>query len=336
VNVSAADLVAELKLLRRGRGIPAPQLAERAGPALRAVCRIDEDDENAEIRRKIGDCLTEWAASLPADLRVAVLAAFALHEEARNPFYQDRVHWLASKLERDDRTARRRIDEGIEQLAEVAIASTSEAEAGEASYPSKSWHTEDLRVTLALDQPVPEVFEFRRIVADADDIVELDLALTLTDSAYRGESIGDEELRVDIFHGGRLTGRVMESSDRIGLALRLPEPLHKRSRHELGLRYRGEFKQPHFVCVPRHPVDLFDLHVRFPLPMPVEVVQLDRVFQDDASDEATRGVSLTPDASGEIHVQFRRLAPGFAYGVRWKYPDPARLGELTAGRAGAG
>lgn len=318
MTVSAAELAVELKLLRRGRGIAAPQLAERAGPALRAVCGASGGDGNAAIRRTLGESLSGWARSLPEDLCTSVLAALGLHPEAAHPFYQDRVRWLARHLQRDDRTARRRIDEGIDRLAEVAVSSTSESDVSEAAEPSRRWHTEELRVAVALDQPVPEVLETRRIVADADDIAELDLALTLTDSVYRGEAIGSDDLRVDVFHGGRLTGRMMESTDRVGLALRLPEPLKRSSRHEIALRFRAEFRHPHFVCVPRHPVDLFDLHVRFALPVPVEVVQLERVFQGDASDEGARGFPLTPDASGEIHVQFRRLTPGFAYGVRWR------------------
>ncbi|WP_233599140.1 MULTISPECIES: hypothetical protein [unclassified Amycolatopsis] len=333
MTVSAVDLAGELKLLRRGRGIAAPHLAERAGPALRAVCGTAGDAGNAAIRSMLSECLSEWSRSLPEDLCTAVLAALGLHPEAVHPFYQERVSWLAGHLQRDDRTARRRIDEGIDRLAEVAVASTNESFEAEAVQPSRRWHTEELRVTLALDQPVPEVFEFRRIVADADDIAELDLALTLTDSVYRGEAIGADDLRVDVFHGGRLIGRAMESTDRVGLALHLPEPLQRQSKHEIALRFRAEFRHPHFVCVPRHPVDLFDLHVRFPLPIPAEVVRLERVFQDDASDEAARGFSLTPDASGEVHVQFRRLTPGFAYGVRWRAPVP--LGEpLVSGKDG--
>ncbi|AUI64293.1 hypothetical protein [Amycolatopsis sp. BJA-103] len=281
-----------------------------------------EDEENAVIRRRLTDCLSEWTRALPEDLSIAVLAAFGLHPDAVNPFYQDRVGWLAGYLERDDRTARRRIDEGLDRLAEVAVASTNESDEAETSHPSKRWHTEELRVALALDQPIPEAFEFRRIVADADDITELDLALTLTNSAYRGEAISADDLRVDVFHGGRLVGRVMESTDRVGLALQLPGPLQRHGKHEIALRFKADIRHPHFVCVPRHPVDLFHLHVRFALPIPREVVQLERVFQDDASDEATRGISLTPDASGEIHVQFRRLSPGFAYGVRWRFSDP--------------
>ncbi|MFK0248391.1 hypothetical protein ACIQUM_27170 [Amycolatopsis azurea] len=329
MTVSAEDLAGELKQLRRGRGIAAPQLADRAGPALRAVCGTTEDDENAAIRRRLTHCLSEWTRSLPDDLRTAVLAALGLHPEAVKPFYQDRVRWLAKRLDRDDRTARRRIDEGMDRLAEIAVTSTSESDEVEVSRPSRRWHTEELRVALALDQPIPEVFEFRRIVADADDITELDLALTLTDSVYRGEAIGADDLRVDVFHGGLLIGRAMESTDRVGLALRLPEPLGRHSKHEVAMRFRAEFRHPHFVCVPRHPVDLFDLHVRFAQPVPAEVVQLDRVFQGDASDEAARGSSLTPDASGEVHVQFRGLEPGFAYGVRWKEPERGSRGSAN-------
>jgi hypothetical protein len=329
VNVSATDLVSELKLLRRGRGISVVQLSERLGPALRAVCHVAEDDDNAETRRKVMECLGDWAASLPEDLRTAVLAAFALHEQARNPFYQDRVRWIARELDRDDRTARRRIDEGIERIAELAVASTLESGPAEQGSPSRSWRTEELRVTLALDQPVPEFFEFRRIVAEADDIVELDLALTVTNSLKEGESVRDEDLKVDVFHGGRLTKRVMESSDRVGLALRLPFPLHRREQHEIALRCRADFRYPYFVCLPRHPVDVFDLHVRFPLPAPSEIVQLEKVFQEDARDKATKGVLLTPDASGEVHAQFRGLAPGFAYGVRWQPLDPGLPGPVS-------
>ncbi|WP_297549871.1 hypothetical protein [Amycolatopsis sp.] len=316
MGISATAVVGELKLLRKGRGISAAQLGERVGPALRAVFGISEDEDTAEIRRKTSECLRAFAAPLPEDLRTAVLAAFGLHEDARNPFYQDRVRWVAQTLDRDVRTVRRRIDEGIEQVAELAVAAESEPPAR--PYPSRSWHTEELRVSLALDQPVPEAFEFRRVVADAEDIAELDLALTLTDSVEDGRSFRDDELDVDVFHGGLLTGRVMESSDRVGLALQLPAPLRLKERHEILLRFRAVLRQPHYVCVPRHPVDLFDLNIRFPRPGPVEIVQLEKVLQNDARDHQSRGVTLTPDDSGEVHVQFRHLAPGFAYGVRWQ------------------
>ncbi|WP_344430870.1 hypothetical protein [Amycolatopsis minnesotensis] len=253
-------------------------------------------------------------APLPDDLRTAVLAAFGLHDQARNQFYRERVRWVAVELDRDDRTIRRRIDQGIEQVAELAVAAERSAEP---AHPSRRWHTEYLRVTLALDQPVPEAFEFRRVVADADDIAELDLALTLTTPDAR-RSVAETDLQVDVFHGGSLSERVMESSDRVGLALRLPSPLRRGERHEIALRFRAALRYPHYVCVPRHPVEHFELHVRFARPSPADIVLLDKVFQDDARNPAARGPALSPDESGEVHVDFRQLAPGFAYGVRWR------------------
>jgi hypothetical protein len=316
VDHSAADVVGELKVLRKGRGIFTTPLADRVGPALRTTCGILEDDDTVEMRRKLSDRLRPLVESLPDDLKIALLAAFALDDRARKPFYQERVHWAAVTLDRDDRTVRRRIDEGIEQVAAMAVA-TGPAESGP-RYPSRSWHTEELRVTLALDQPVAEAFEFRRVVADADEIAELDLALTLTVTGGSGDSVRESDLEVDVFHGGVLTGRAMESSDRVGLALRLPEPLRRGERHDIGLRFRANIRAPHYICVPRHPCDLFDLHVRFGDRVPERIVRLDKAFQNDARDRSHRGVVLETDDAGEVHVRFRHLAPGFAYGIRWQ------------------
>ncbi|SFW70016.1 hypothetical protein [Amycolatopsis australiensis] len=311
MDLSAADVVEELKVLRKGRGIFSTPLADRVGPALRAAFGIFGDDDSTAVRRKLTDGLRPLVESLPEDLKIALLAAFALDERARKPFYQERVHWAARTLDRDDRTVRRRIDEGIEHVAAMAVS------AGEplsrSRFPSRGWHTEELRVTLALDRPVPEAFEFRRVVADADEIAELDLALTLT---APGDPVGESDLEVDVFHGGVLAGRVMESSDRIGLALRLPAPLRRGERRDLGLRFRANLREPHYVCVPRHPCEVFDLHVRFGDRVPGRIVRLDKASQEDTA--TLRGPVLEPDGAGEVHVRFRDLAPGFAYGIRWQ------------------
>ncbi|WP_245757092.1 hypothetical protein [Amycolatopsis xylanica] len=317
--MSATDLVGELKLLRKGRGISVVQLGPRVGEAMRAAFGITGSDDTAEIRRKLTESLVGLAGSLPDDLRTAALAAFGLHEQARHPFLQARVGWVAKALDRDERTARRRIDEGIQRIAELAVSAQNGQ--SEPAYPSRSWHTEELRVALALDQQVPEVFEVRRVVADADDIEELDLAVTLTNAGKRRETMVGNDLEVDVFYGGRLAEPVMESSERFGLMLRLPKPLARRARHDIALRFRAKLRHPHYVCVPRHPVDLFDLHVKFPRSVPGAIVKLENVFQDDARDPAARGERLTANESGEVHVQFRNLAPGFAYGVRWEPAD---------------
>src|SRR2546423_7989957 len=108
-----AELVRDLKALRKGRGVFASQIGGRIGEALREVCGVADNDGPATIRRKVTERLLELAAELPADLRVAVLAAFAMCPEVQLPLYQDRVNWAASRLDRDPRTVRRRIDDGI-------------------------------------------------------------------------------------------------------------------------------------------------------------------------------------------------------------------------------
>jgi hypothetical protein len=316
VGLSAADVVGELKLLRKGRAIFTTPLADRVGPALRTTCGILEDDDTVAMRRKLTDRLRPLVESLPDDLKIALLAAFALDERARKPFYQERVHWAAITLDRDDRTVRRRIDEGIQQVAALAVAPAGPEQGPR--YPSRSWHTEELRVTLALDQPVAEAFEFRRVIADIDEIDRLDLALSLPVGGESGESVRESDLDVDVFHGGVLTRRVMESSDRIGLSLRLPEPLRRGDRHEIGLRFRANMREQRYVCVPRHPCDLFDLHVRFGEKVPDRIVRLEKALRDDRRDRPPHGAVLRTDDAGEVHVRFRHLAPGFAYGIRWR------------------
>jgi len=114
-----AELVRELKILRKGRALFIRQIAERVGSGLSQVCGVADGDTPAEVRRKVSDRIEGLAADLPEDLRLAVLVAFGIHRDARHPFYKDRVRWVARWLERDERTARRRIDEGIERLAEL-------------------------------------------------------------------------------------------------------------------------------------------------------------------------------------------------------------------------
>jgi hypothetical protein len=292
VDVSVADLVGELKILRKGRGIAAIRLGERTGSAVRTVCRISTEDDPAEIRRKISGRLTELAAKLPRDLRTAVLAAFGLHKDAQNPFYQDRVHWLAQALDRDDRTVRRRIDEGIARLAELAIVPAP----GNPVVRDQRWHTEELRVALAMDRPVPETFVLRRIIADVDGVSEVDLPQV--------QATAD----VDVFHGGTLAGQAIE----------LPDALRRGERHDIALRVRAQLRRPRYVCVPRQPCDLFDLHLRFGRERPEEVALIEKIVIPD--DSATPGRRVPLDRAGEVHVRFRHLTPGFAYGVSWAPP----------------
>jgi hypothetical protein len=317
----SAELAEELKTLRKGRGVDVTQVSERVGPALREVCGLETGASPAAVRRKLGTRLEGLAAGLPDDLRVAVLAALGLHPGARLPFYKDRIRWIAQYLNRDERTARRRVDYGIGQLAEIAIALMDAVDGG-ADGVGFGWRVEELRSVLLLDQPVPVAIELRRILTERDGLDELDLAFSLPYRSAAPDS--SHRLAVDVLYGGTLLGRMDESAEPFGFVLRLPRRLERRETHEFGLRFRvpaGQVMRPHYACVPKHPHDYFDLRVRFDAArLPSRIWRVENASQRDLDDPAAKGEDLAVDAAGEVRLYFRQLTPGLAYGVRWQDP----------------
>lgn len=118
---TVAELVNELKILRKGRGVQAPQIPDRIGPALRAVCAIIANDDAASVRQKVVAQLRDLSARLSPDQQICVTAAFGLDETQHTRLYMDRVRWAERELQRDARTVRRRIDNAIVRLAELAV-----------------------------------------------------------------------------------------------------------------------------------------------------------------------------------------------------------------------
>jgi hypothetical protein len=298
------DLVRELRSLRKGRAVFAGRIEERVGPFLRATCGITGDDGVVTIRRKLATRLTELAEQLPADGRLAILAAFALTTEARLPLYRDRVYWAATRIDRDPRTVRRRVDDAIDQLAELAAMTPY--------IPIDAWHTAELRVAVALDRWQPEVLEQHRIIADQDGLQELGFAPAFP--------VGRLDLEVDVLYGGTPRDRHVVSSDRPGFVLALPETLAQGESHNFAVRYRlpsPHVMRPSLVYVPEHPCELLDLRVRFGHDQKPPHVWTLRGEQPSAGSDPVRD-SHTVDRAGEIHLWFRRLIPGLAYGTRWE------------------
>jgi hypothetical protein len=302
------ELVQELKTLRKGRALFAGSIEDRVGPSLRAACGITDGDGLLAIRQKVATRLTELSDQLPDDLRLVTRAAFAIEVEARHPLYQERVRWAAMRSDRDPRTVRRRVDEAINQMAELAASGAPDTRAVAAI---GHWHTTELRLAVALDRPEPEVLEQRRIVADKDGVRELDLAVSLP--------VTRRDLEVTVFYGGTLKDRGMESSDRVGFTLLLPKALSRGEPYDFAMRFRLPTVRPHMVCVPRHPCDLFDLRVRFPRNrVPPRVWTLQGIFQRDITDPTCQAIQHKVDSTGELHMRFLHLTPGLAYGARWE------------------
>ncbi|HEX4704697.1 MAG TPA: hypothetical protein VH352_21390 [Pseudonocardiaceae bacterium] len=327
-----ADLVEEMKALRRGRGILESRIEDRIGPALRLACGVPNGSNPTDIRRLVHTRLADLADQLPDDLRNAVLAAFAMLPDTRQRFYQERVRWVAAQLERDERTAQRRINEGLQHLAELAAAGIGLAEVAASGEPGPAWSTDKLRVSLVLDQPRPEAFEWRRIRSNRDGLREIDLEFTLT-APPSADPHDPANLRIAMLYGGTLVTRGMAASRRFSFAVVLAQELNSGEQTEIAMRFQvpdGQSMRPHYVCVPRDPCALFDLRVRFDAQrLPTKLWQLSKVFQADIDDPGGQGEIIPVDTAGELHLRFEDLTPGFAYGARWDLPLAGPTGAPT-------
>ncbi|MCK9931993.1 hypothetical protein MXD62_33480 [Frankia sp. Mgl5] len=231
----AEQTITELRELRRGRGLLADDVHARIGPRLRFACGIVDTDPPAAARRKLALSITDRCGRLPADLRLAVLAALALHEATDQQFLHERMAWLAAQFDRDPRTARRRMDEGFRMLAEqIDTADDARLEIYNEFAPD-GWYVESLRSTLRLDLELPKLVEERRIVATVDELDEIVASL----SALRGMEPPAEadEIRADMVYGGEIIETHRPGRAYARFVVRLPRPLKLGERHEYGVEF---------------------------------------------------------------------------------------------------
>ncbi|MGI5506512.1 hypothetical protein [Lentzea sp. CA-135723] len=293
------NLVRELKTLRKGRGVHAGRIVDRIGPSLAAACGITSADGSVAAKQKLVTRLTELVEQLPEDLQFAARAAFGLIPDVRQPLYQERVTWVAARIDRDSRTVRRRVDEAVDQLAELAATTAPRTDG--------SWHTAELSVAVVLDQGQPEVIERYQVVVDQDGVEALDFASVFP--------VRRRDVDVHLLYGGTLRDR--SDADRPGFTLVPAEPLTRGVTHDFALRYRLSHRDAMHPCVlhvPERPCEVFDLRVRFEHDRKRLVRAFDGVLRSDAE---PNGVQRTVDRAGEIHLRFRRLLPGLVYGARW-------------------
>lgn len=313
----AESYLDELKQLCKNRGLCVARAGE-IGAGLRAACGVNPGTLSADMVREVGEVLRRQTQELGWEQRVAALGALGL-DGPQTQFLKDREDWVAARLERNVRTARRRVREGLAELASLL-----DSDRPSAPDASAAWRTERLRVLLALDHPQAEMFMFRHVIAEAELLEELELPITLTAESSSGSR--DNDMSVDVFSGGTLVRRTQETNERVSLALRPPKSLYRGDLHEIALRLRVSRMAPFYVCVPKGPCAEFDLTIRFGERSPATVGLLRKVFQDDLRDATVTGEPLRPDAAGEVRANFRGLEPGFAYGIRWPAASSGQVG----------
>lgn len=312
-------LLEELMTLRKGRGVNTAGID--VGLTLRELCGIEPDDPPGVVRRKLVRRLDEWTARLPPDLAVAARAALATSPEAQQRFLSERTQWLAQFIDRDDRTARRRMDEALKLLADVDTRSGPVSPAAPAP-PAEEHYIAEHWALVRLDQPTRETYERRVVVSNVDGLEGLDAVLSLPRD--RPSRPGAPQLEMDVLYGAAVVDRVRETETRFRYRLRFPAPLSAGQSHEYSIVYRlppGQLVRPYYVFIPHRRCNALTLRVRFsPDRPPVEVRRVDRGYVRDL-DDGLIGDPISPDGVGELLLTFSALVTGMAYGARWEIAE---------------
>ena len=316
MNFGISDLVDELKVLRRGYGVEEPAMPAKLGHAVRTVCGVAHDDSAAAVRHKVRNALTELTERLPCDLGAMARTALGLDGTA-TVRYEERLERLAEEMDRNPRTARRRIDGVLERLAELALDSVPRRTCIACQVP---WHTVRLQVAMLLTGPSAEVFETRRIVAHEPGLAEIGHSVTIVRPPRWTGSISPLDLGIDVLRGAALGTPVPQGPRSLGLPLQLPRPLDEGEEHEFSFRIRLKQPfEPYYVCTPRYPCERFDLTIRFaPDRLPKQMWLLDNELPLAVADPWPHRKPLRVDQVGEVRVEFRDLEPNRSSGIGWE------------------
>ncbi|MFE0421066.1 hypothetical protein [Streptomyces sp. NPDC058953] len=318
MEFSAAEVLSELKNLRRGFGVEDPHALARAGSALRYIAGVTVEDNPARQREKIKSCLQEWTCALPFDLSFYSRVALALDGSGTERF-ERRLRRIAVELDRDARTARRRVDEAFERLAEEAMAAVVSLRPRR---PETPWHLRSLKTLVLLGSQGAEVIEERHVVSHQDGLMDISHSSTFATAGMETPAADPGGISITVLRGGTSPGSAWLSATRLGLRVRLPHALDAGRSHALTFRTSapgGKALAPYYVCTPRMPCERFDLTVRFDgCPPPHRVWRLEDELPLEAGDASLRRSAVDVDAVGEAHATFTDLKPNRSYGLGWQ------------------
>ncbi|MEV4887797.1 hypothetical protein AB0K48_00200 [Nonomuraea sp. NPDC055795] len=311
VIMSVAD---ELGRLQRGRGVMASDLLQRMGPTLRELTGISESDSQNEARVRLVKFLTDLANDLPPDLSDALSAGLALRNDVRHRFLEGRMKWLATRIDRDVSTARRRVKEANQRAEEIVAAMKLRDDV----YAPSGWYLARIKTVLRLDILRPTAVEERTVVSSYDDLDEI---LISTNVPRPGTGDEPHGVDLDVAYGGRLVRQERLTDTYFRYFIRLPRPLRLGEAHDVCVTFtlpEGQRMRPRYTFQPLRRCDEFSLRIRFDQNNPPDDVwRIDGLPQSMADDFAGPEARLIPDKAAEVQLAFRDLRIGMAYGARW-------------------
>lgn len=316
-DAPTSQIAAEIRQLRKGRGIRARDLEQRIGLSLRELAGESRGDVS-ELRRSLASELSNSAAKLPGDLNVAVLASLGLLDETKQmEHFGDRVTWLAERVARNERTVLRRIDDAEALLAEE-VSTELRSRRGRVVSTAAGWYLDEFRTVLRLDTPTPESHERRRIVSTKAGLSEVMAWLDVP----RDTDQPRMNLHADVLVGGRLVRRADPVGHRHAYFIELPEPLAAGEMHEYELILRVPPDEPmrsHYIFTPEYQCNVFDLTVRFDLTRPPAWIRVVLGETVRMFDPAHPGEPVSLNGAGEAHVRFENPVLYLGYGLQWQF-----------------
>jgi hypothetical protein len=305
----------------------ASDLLERAGPTLRALSGIDDSPSENEARRRLVTYLSDLADELPGDLRTALRVGLALHEDVQYRFLEERMHWLATELDRDVRTARRRVDEAIRSAETMRAISVRSGD----NYAHDGWYLERFRTLLYLDGAQPTAIEERKVVARHDSLSEIIISGSIPRPA--GADPRRHHADLTILYGGSIARIERPSNTYFRHFVRLPQPLRRGQSHEIGVSVTIPAEQsinPRYALQSLRRCDEFDLRIRFGAQNRLTGVwNMAGIPRGMADDFTAANARIETDEAGEIHLNYKNLIVGLVYGARWEM-ESETLAEVSA------
>jgi hypothetical protein len=232
---------------------------------------------------------------------------------------EQRIDWLARQLERNPRTVRRKLDDAMNTLAEIAIKDYNWKVLGQQEAAS-DWYVTNCRALLRMDISSPEAIVEREICVESGAFSSLSIPFTLP--RYPGDQDESHDLHADILFGGKFVTNTHVSDSRFDIKVQFPHTLYPGDVHQYALIYRippGQKMSPHYVLVPYRRCDSFDVRVRFNLnSIPNDIRIIREAFHRQIEELQSEEQRINADDAGEVVLNFQNLKPGFAYGVQWR------------------
>lgn len=322
--MTEGQLYAELATLRKGWGLRRPKVRDWLGPELRKLCGVDDSTTHSAAREKINALLTRAFGGLPDDVALAARVMLGMEPEYADRTLTRRQERLANAWNVGPVTVRRRCDAALEQasahLAEHGWELAADVDVNDVdAFNVNDWYTLSCSTVLHLDKATPEATEIRRIVSLKDGLAKVAIGFALP--RPRSETRPRMGMEVEMEFGGELEANRQPSAEYFVQYIRFPHPLASGEEHTFGRTVRvppGQLMTSHYVVIPRHRVDHFELRVKFDQRrLPKIVWRVSGIpYHVSEADGPTRDL-LDVDSVGEVTTVFARLKPTFGYGLCW-------------------